>query len=145
MSARADRTIHGVSLSTRHHSRVAAVAILALIAQLLLPILHAQSLAQRSGTPLLYAYCGEHPALLVQQLRKQLAPADLQQAHRSDLGTLSCSLCASLHGSTLAGPPGLMPLLHGLASLPDAPAAVIVQALVRLVVLPPMRAPPVLG
>lgn len=135
-----------MSVIARHRPGTAAVAILALIAQLLLPILHAQGFARQNGAPLLYAYCGEHPALIGRQLREQIASAGgerrLSDAHRGAAGTLSCSLCASVHGGILAGPPVVTMIVAGLQALVEPTLRAAIQATIRLVVLPPLRAPP---
>lgn len=122
--------------------RIAAIAILALLAQLLLPIVHAQAYAQRQGVPLLYAFCGEHPSLLTPQLRAMVAAAALPASSDNGRGDdLSCSFCAPVHGGALAASSdfgltiALPPL--GLITAPRGTAAVV-----RLVALPPLRAPP---
>lgn len=84
------------------------IGILAMLAQMLLPTVHAAAYAQRQGDPLAYAICGlaspalraqmrEHlPAEIVDSLDRRHAAADLPD----------CQLCGAVHGAGIAGIPG---------------------------------------
>lgn len=90
----------------RQRQRVAFVclSIYILLGQLLLPNVHAQTWAQRGGSPLLYAICGQMSPGLLEQFR-QVAPQELLQAMGSDEvpAQLPCDLCPAVHGVSLAG------------------------------------------
>lgn len=124
----------------RHRQLPAALAILALLAQLILPLLHAQDMAQRSGNPLLYAFCGTSASALSNLPAPD--PLDARTLTQSKMADAPCALCAGLHAPTAAAPALLV--LPGFVAVWAIPAFVLARLYpsVHLVVLPPLRAPP---
>lgn len=124
------------------------ISAIALVGQMLLPIAHAQSMAQQGGNPLLYAFCGKvSPALAEQFLA--VAPPELLQAldasqHQQQKPVSSCELCALVHPGH-AGPAWqLVLVLDGASAAPlsaQKPSAPAVQ----LVQLPLLRGPPIIS
>lgn len=116
------------------------ISVLALVAQLLVPVAHAQAMRSQGADALAYLFCAEgsaalralgaeHPQIL--QLRKDTGTA----------GPFACALCGA-QAQPAAGLPQLAALLLGTAAplsqddpLPAAPS-------VRQLILPPLRAPP---
>lgn len=97
------------------------IGILAMLAQLLLPSVHAAGYAARQGDPLAYAICGLGSPALLAQMREHL-PAEvvdsLDRRHAApDLP--DCQLCGAVHGASAAGVPGV--IAHGTAGSPEAP------------------------
>jgi len=122
---------------------IALLGILAMLAQLLLPIAHAAGMAQRSGNPLSLVFCGDgtgHAAALFAQLPQEIRTA-LEQKSERQLPP-ACTLCAAMHGAHLAGAP----------AAPQLPAAVTALAVHSETTprraargdrfTPPARAPP---
>ncbi len=124
------------------------ICALALIGQLLLPIAHAQAMANRSNDPRGYLLCGESsPATL--RAFSETVPKELLARIKADeikaktAQQQTCNLCASVHGGTLTSPHQTafaFSKIHveavGLGDTPLVPHT-------RLVLLPPLRAPPV--
>lgn len=119
---------------------------LALVGQLLLPTLHAQTWARQNGDPLLFAICGQvNPALLA-EMRRVTPPEvarKLQQDHATQAAA-DCTLCLSVHGvpplaSVAVATPGT-----DSTSTPAAPTAVV-AAFTPQLRLPPSRGPPSLS
>lgn len=134
----------------RHRHRLLVVlSVIALIGQLLLPAVHAQSRVRNGADPLLYAYCGEVSSQVAAALRQQLAQsaaaadfAGPQEARDPRASGLSCDACASVHAAQLgtAGPTGI-----GLPSpTVERPLALasLSHAAPRQLRLPPAQAPP---
>lgn len=124
----------------RHRQLPAAFAVLALLAQLILPLLHAQDMAQRSGNPLLYAFCGT-PASVLSQVPVPDS-LDARILTQSKMADAPCALCASLHAPAAAAPALLA--VPGFLAVWAVPTFVLARLYprVQLVVLPPLRAPP---
>jgi hypothetical protein len=120
------------------------LGVFALIGQLMLPAVHAQNLAQRSGNPLYAAFCGEVAPQRLAALQQQLA-ASLQQddaaqnaQHPAKAG---CPLCASLHAAQLAVSPAIdLPLLR--TTIAPPPAVTVAGITPHSTRLPPSRGPP---
>lgn len=136
--------------SHRSHPLAVALSILALLGQLLLPTVHAQSAAQRSGDPLLYAFCGQVTAQVAETLRAQLDASPAAQGgdhgdRDAALASLSCPACAGLQAAQLPASVPAGPVLHR-AALPRAERS-ISQTLVddTQLRLPPAQAPPSLS
>ena len=129
------------------------VALLALIAQLLLPMRHAAAMAHAGGNPLLVAFCGNASPLALQRLRDS-APPELMQAladkadaaSRQAASGAACDFCAGLSAIQLAALPPAPPLLflgfETEAAIPQADAPRISAAASRL---PPSRGPPLIS
>ena len=131
--------------SFRRQPLLVALSVLALLAQLLLPIAHAQTWAQRGGNPLLYAYCGQVSPQVAAALQSQLAQSVADQRGTDDtaqLADLSCSACASLHAAQLAAPPVAGIALPRRSHEMLMPMAALHDAAPRQMRLPPSQAPP---
>lgn len=119
------------------------LGVFALIGQLLLPAVHAQTMAVRSGDPLLAAFCGEVAPQRLQALQQQLAASLQADAAKSDHPLKAgCPLCAGLHAASLAAPPApafafAVLARHETPAVPARPAASHAQLR-----LPPQQAPP---
>lgn len=124
------------------------LGIFAVLGQLVLPSAHAQNWAQRSGNPLLVAFCGQvSPAFAQQYL--EVAPPELlaqirQQQQAGDV-PLDCELCTAMHGVQLSaaslGTALPLPDPDALRASALAPATPVVS----LVCLPQLRGPPSLS
>ena len=116
---------------------------LALLGQLLLPTLHAQSWARQNADPLLYAICGRINPALLSQLRSVTPPEvlqKLQQDHAANPAP-ACDLCLSVHGHVLGSSGVASPastFTVAVAPLVADTAAPITRHLRR----PPSRGPP---
>jgi hypothetical protein len=120
------------------------VSVLALLGQLLLPAAHAQSWARANGDPLLVAFCGQASQAVVEKLRLS-APPELLARLKTDqarLSKASCKLCLSSHGHDLAAVSSIEFRVLRPSPSPDADADLPASPSVRLVLLPPLRAPP---
>lgn len=122
------------------------IGILAMLMQLLLPAVHAASMAGGGQPALAYAFCGNGNsdglraalyAELPAEVRDQLIPDQ-----RNSTNPSVCVLCSAAHGLAAAGPLSLptLPAFDGPAAAVSFP--VIPAALRPLLVLPPSRAPP---
>lgn len=134
-----------VPRSLRHRWLLVYLGVFALIGQLMLPTVHAQNLAQRSGNPLFAAFCGEvapqRLAALQQQLRASLQRGDeASQSHR--LLKAACPVCASLQTAQLATPPVVVLPAMLAGSTPIPVLAVVAHIAPQRVLLPPLRGPP---
>lgn len=88
-------------MSSRLRRLTAWLGVLALLLQLGLPTLHAQAWAQRAGTPMLLAMCGQMPGV-----HARAAGDDARVWQQSQHKLLAaCELCASVHAQAMAGPP----------------------------------------
>jgi hypothetical protein len=135
-----------------HHFRgsrtLHLIALLALIAQLLLPMRHAAAMAHAGNDPLLVAFCGSASPLALQRLRESAPPELVKALVKADLAQKSaakpaCDFCAGLAAMPLAAlPPSAFALFLGAKNearplvVVDAPAAVVPSK------LPPPRGPP---
>ncbi|TJY63120.1 hypothetical protein E4T66_05255 [Sinimarinibacterium sp. CAU 1509] len=131
-------------LNRRTHRRhIALLGIFAMLAQLLLPIAHAASMAQRSGNPLSLVFCGNgtgHSAALFAQLPPEVRSALEQKSERQM--PPACTLCAAMHGAHLAGAPAT-PRLPAAEATPAIRAeATPLRAASGYRFTPPARAPP---
>lgn len=129
----------------RRHPLLVALSVFALLAQLLLPIAHAQAWAQRGGNPLLYAYCGQVSPQVAAALQAQLAQSAIDAGAAIDhaqLADLGCSACASLHAAQLAAPPLAGIVLPRRSHEMLVPMAALRDAAPRQLRLPPSQAPP---
>lgn len=138
--------MRAVPRSLAHRWLLVYLGVFALIGQLMLPTVHAQNLAQRSGNPLYAAFCGEvapqRLGALQQQLAASLRQDDAAAAQSQHPLKAGCPICASLHAAQPVAPSmvGLPPMLRESAI---APAAVYVARLAPSPVhLPPLRGPP---
>lgn len=119
------------------------IGILAMLAQLLLPSVHAAGYAARQGDPLAYAICGLGSPALLAQMREHL-PAEvvdsLDRRHAApDLP--DCQLCGAVHGASAAGVPGIT--AYAAARSPELlPQAARLQPAAQLALPPPARGPP---
>lgn len=132
--------------STRPRSIYALLSCLAILGQLLLPTLHAQTLARQNGDPLLFAICGQvNPALLA-EMRRVTPPEvarKLQQDHAAE-STADCALCLSVHGGVPLG--GSVVSVSDPATAFAAPTSpVTAVASTPQLRLPPSRGPPSLS
>lgn len=135
-----------VPRSLRHRWLLVYLGVFALIGQLMLPAVHAQNLAQRSGNPLYAAFCGEVAPQRLGALQQQLA-ASLQQddaaaAQSQHSLKAGCPICASLHAAQLAVSPiiGLPLLLRTSIAAPTVIA--IARVISRSTRPPPSQGPP---
>lgn len=134
----------------RHRRLPLLLSLMALLAQLLLPTVHAQAWAQRGGDARLYAYCGQVSGAVAQALHEQisasLAARGGDVASVDPAATLSqCTACASLHAALLVPTPGTgLPLL-ALAHERQAPPLYRTAAAVQHLRLPPSQAPPLVS
>lgn len=129
--------------ATRHRWIFALLCCLALVGQLLLPTLHAQTWARQNGDPLLFAICGQVNPALLGEMRRVTPPEvarKLQQDHPAD-ATADCTLCLSVHGSS--------PLCTATIALPERDATftppasrATIARLAQQLRLPPSRGPP---
>ncbi len=81
------------------------LGILAMLAQLWLPSVHAAAYADRSGDPLAYAMCGSGMSSLASQLRESL-PAEIVQALDAQHAVPDlpdCHACVGAHAPTAGG------------------------------------------
>lgn len=132
---------------SRTRQRVVWLSIFALLAQMLLPIAHAQAWAQQSGNPLLYAFCGQVSPVLLKQLRSFAPPELLQrlQADQAKIDKLACAMCGAVHAGHLAASSHAAFAL-ALAQQPaPQPMRVGAAPAVLLVVLPQTRGPPLVS
>nr|WP_277346219.1 DUF2946 family protein [Solimonas marina] len=123
------------------------LGVFALIGQLLLPSIHAQSLAQRMGNPLYAAFCGEvapqRLAALQRQLHTSLQQSDERAATQQPQMKAGCPLCGTIHAGQFAVPSIFaLPLLPRAAAPAHVLAGAIRRARARLW-LPPPRGPPI--
>lgn len=131
--------------SLHHRWLLVYLGVFALISQLLLPTIHAQGLASRTGNPLFAAFCGEvapqRLAALQQKLEASLQRSD-EQAGNGHWPKSGCPLCASLHAAQLLTPvlPALPPLRRGASFV--SLARTMQRVAHALVWLPPLRGPP---
>lgn len=138
--------MRAVPRSLAHRWLIVYLGVFALIGQLMLPTVHAQNLAQRSGNPLYAAFCGEVAPQRLGALQQQLA-ASLQQddataAQSQHPLKAACPICASLHAAQLAMSPviGLPLLLRSSITTPTIVA--IVRPISRPTLPPPSQGPP---
>lgn len=133
-----------VPRSLRHRWLLVYLGVFALIGQLMLPTVHAQNLAQRSGNSLFAAFCGEvapqRLAALQQQLQANLQHGD--EASQSHLLQAACPVCASLHAAQLATPPVVVLPAMLAGSIPTPVLAVVTRVAPWRILLPPLRGPP---
>lgn len=129
------------------------LALLAILAQLLLPVQHARAMGRANGDPLHLAFCGQASAQALQTLR-ETAPPELLRAlakardsadqTQQRAATSACSLCAGLSSLQIAALGGQAPLFALTASAPilaasfDVPAPVVASTR-----QPSQRGPPV--
>lgn len=92
------------------------IALIALLAQLLLPMRHAAAMAHAGNDPLLLAFCGSASPAALQRLR-DAAPRELVQAlvetdaRQKAAANAACDFCAGLAAmSTVALPTSTIPL-----------------------------------
>lgn len=120
------------------------IGVFALIAQLFLPTLHAQGMAQRHDAPLLALFCGDLSPGAVEALRDSLPPELLEGLPDAEASVSDIDLrfCASVHGHAAAGASAVASLgfepqtaLQPVSRETQAPS-------VQRVWLPPLRAPP---
>ena len=126
------------------------LALLALFAQLLLPMQHAASMAHASGDPLQVAFCGKaSPQSLA--LLQASAPQELKQAlnHKAvqeqaeEPVQTPCGFCASLAGLSLAAlAPSSLPQWEATASTLPAPTSSTAVPRTRLAYARSSRGPP---
>ena len=116
------------------------ISVFALLLQLALPTAHAQAWAQRAGTPMLYAMCGQMPA--AQRAADDPVPAEWQQSQKK-LAALSCELCGAMQAAAVAGPPAGSIRFSVLATHERVLPALRTARAVQRVVLPQLRGPPV--
>jgi len=123
-------------------------ALLALIAQLLLPMRHAAAMAHAGGDPLLVAFCGSASPLALQRLRESAPPELMQALVKADsagklAGSAACNFCAGLSGlQTAALPPAAIALYFGFDTTPAGPADAGRYRPASPSPLPPARGPP---
>lgn len=123
-------------------------ALLALIAQLLLPVSHAATMAQR-GDPLMLAFCGSVSPQSLQLLRQTAPPELLQAIADADAAArraadLPCNFCAGLASVQMAAPlPSTPVLLLPLLADAMAPPRAVPPAQAAPDRHPPARGPPV--
>jgi len=121
-----------------------ALALWALLLNLMLPTAHAQSMARAGADPLLVAFCGQlSPALLKQiELRSPDSDASLKSAMLRS-GMTDCGLCAALHSAgplaAVASPP-VVPLVVAVTEAPGLARAG--WATLPAALRPQARAPP---
>lgn len=122
----------------------ACLGLLALIGQLLLPLLHAQQWAERAGDGRLAIFCGELSPALLAKLVDSPVPEILKQfqGNHGKSARLACALCAPVHGGHLAAAGTAALLLPRVKHSVTLPAILPASPLVRLIRLPALRAPP---
>lgn len=133
------------SLGTRRWA--AWIGVFALVVQLFLPTLHAQGMAQRHDAPLLALFCGDLSPGAVEALRDNLPPELLERlpdAEAASVSDIELRFCASLHGHAAAGGGSVAGLGFEAQALVPSSAIEARAPVVRLVRLPPLRAPPIL-
>lgn len=125
------------------------LALLALIAQLLLPMRHAAAMAHGDGDPLMAAFCGTGASPLALQRLRESAPPELMQAlvdANSDhklANSAACDLCAGLSAVQLAAlPPSRLDLHFSFASAVAVPPPAGPHLAATPSRLPPSRGPP---
>ncbi|NGY05553.1 DUF2946 family protein [Solimonas terrae] len=132
--------------SLAHRWLLVYLGVFALIGQLMLPTVHAQNLAQRSGNPLYAAFCGEVAPQRLAVLRQQLAvspqQADTDVSQSQHPLKAGCPICASLHAAQLAVSPVIeLPLLLR-SSIVVLPLAAVATVIPRATRPPPSQGPP---
>jgi len=135
----------------RRHRLLHGLALLAILAQLLLPMRHALAMAQAGHDPLQMAFCGLASPGALQQLR-DTAPPELVQAlvrARTDSAAArlavhaACDDCAGMSAPGTAALGGHVPALQLLAASPALPRAEHRVAVAhRPHLTPPSRGPP---
>ncbi len=141
-------TMRAVNRGKRQQWLLLLISAIALVGQMLLPIAHAQNMAQRGGNPLLYAFCGKVSPAMAEQLLA-VAPPELLQAlensqHDQQQPVSSCELCALVHAGH-AGPAWQPVLLLDGTSSQQAGAQQPFAPTVQLVQLPLLRGPPIVS
>lgn len=133
----------------RHRRLPLLLSLLALLAQLLLPTVHAQAWAQRGGDARLYAFCGQVSGAVAQALHAQISESLAAQRGDDAAGdpasVLPCAACASLHAALLVPPPAGGLQLLALAHEAQAVALPQAHTSVQRVRLPPSQAPPLVS
>ena len=116
------------------------LALLAILAQLLLPAAHAAAMGRASGDPLHLAFCGQASAHALQTLRETAPPELLRAlAKASDSAEAAdqtnqravasaCSLCAGLSSLQFAALGGQAPVFAFAANAPVFSASLDVPA-----------------
>ncbi|MFP5306415.1 MAG: DUF2946 family protein [Gammaproteobacteria bacterium] len=128
----------------RHLRPTVWLGILAMLAQLLLPSVHAASYAGRSGDPLAYAVCGLGSPALLAQLRASLPQEVLDDLRaRHALPQLpDCELCGAAHGLAAAGHAATVALVVAATRAAQPPALAAARFTATRALRPPPRAPP---
>ncbi len=127
----------------RHHPAVMLLSILALCAQVLLPVTHAMRMAQLDASTPNLVFCAPGTDGGKSARLAAIAASDLFAQHGKLLQHKpSCSICASAHAAQLA-----LPFCVGLANfhLPESFLAAVPERPLQLssrVQLPPSRGPP---
>lgn len=119
------------------------IGILAMLAQLVLPTVHAAAYAQRHANPLAYAICGIGSPALLAQMRERLPTEVLDRLERQNLvpDSPDCGLCGAVHGTAAAGAAAAGAL--SLSGSPGTPARPLQGAVAATIALPPpARGPP---
>ena len=117
------------------------ISVLALVAQMLLPVAHAEAMFSRSGDPLAYAICGNGSPEFRRALYDAASRAAGDAVKHAELAKAQCSLC-SAHAQHAAGLPDIATLSLVSVSPTSEQASVPAAPFVRQLVLPPLRAPP---
>lgn len=123
---------------------IVCIGILAMLAQLLLPSVHAAAYAGRSGDPLAYAVCGLGTSGLLAQMRDSLPREVIEdlRARHAVPALPDCQLCSGVHATAAPAPTGAIALILTAPAaqiLPAAPARISARA---QTLHPPSRAPP---
>lgn len=120
------------------------VSLLALFAQLVLPMAHAQSWAARNGDPLLFAFCGQISPAAIEAARRDLPPELLAglAADPESAEALSCPLCLAVHGGIGANDGAAIPFVLPASAPPERASGPVTAPWAQRVQLPPQRGPP---
>lgn len=127
------------------------IALLALIAQLLLPMRHAAAMAHAGNDPLLVAFCGSASPAALQRLRDAAPPELVQALVKADAkqkasASASCDFCAGLAAMHAVALPSSAFALFLAAKNQHAPLPVLaLRAAAAPSRLPPPRGPPLIA